>query len=219
MEFSRQVYWSGVPFPSPGDLPDPGIKPASPLSPALQADSLLTELSEKHSIDCSESGSEVAQSCLTLCDPVDHSPPGSSVHGILQARILEWVATSYTHLLIKEKQTNKICAHWNSVLSEGQWRSTCVPVCQACPTVCRDAVRTAGCFFMGRWVLPYRHRSRCSRDHRRFRRVLQEWQIPRRVSHCGGLLDGNTASHGSGLVAFSPGKLTGQSHCLAIQTA
>ena len=32
------------------------------------------------------------QLCLTLCDPVDHSPPGSSVHGILQARILEWVA-------------------------------------------------------------------------------------------------------------------------------
>ena len=35
--------------------------------------------------------SEVAQSCLTLCDPVDCSPPGSSVHGILQARVLEWV--------------------------------------------------------------------------------------------------------------------------------
>ena len=32
--------------------------------------------------------------CLTLCDPMDYSPPGSSVHGILQARILEWVATS-----------------------------------------------------------------------------------------------------------------------------
>ena len=34
----------------------------------------------------------VAQSCLTLYDPVDCSPPGSSVHGILQARILQWVA-------------------------------------------------------------------------------------------------------------------------------
>ena len=34
----------------------------------------------------------VSQSCLTLCDPMDCSPPGSSVHGILQARILEWVA-------------------------------------------------------------------------------------------------------------------------------
>ena len=41
IEFPRQEYWSGLPFLSPGDLPDPGIKPGSP---ALQADSLLTEL-------------------------------------------------------------------------------------------------------------------------------------------------------------------------------
>ena len=39
-----------------------------------------------------ECESEVAQSCPTLCDPMDYSPPGSSIHGILQARILEWVA-------------------------------------------------------------------------------------------------------------------------------
>ena len=39
---------------------------------------------------------EVAQSCPTLCDPVDCSPPGSSVHGILQARILGWVAISFS---------------------------------------------------------------------------------------------------------------------------
>ena len=39
-EFSRRDYWSGLPFPSPGDLPDPGIKPGSP---ALQADSLPSE--------------------------------------------------------------------------------------------------------------------------------------------------------------------------------
>ena len=37
------------------------------------------------------------QSCLTLCDPTDHSPPGSCVHGILQARILEWVALPSSH--------------------------------------------------------------------------------------------------------------------------
>ena len=43
----------------------------------------------------SESESEVAQSCPTLCDPMDCSPPGSSVHGILQARILEWVARPF----------------------------------------------------------------------------------------------------------------------------
>ena len=35
---------------------------------------------------------KLLQSCLTLCDPMDCSPPGSSVHGILQTRILEWVA-------------------------------------------------------------------------------------------------------------------------------
>ena len=41
MGFSRQEYWSGLPFPSPGDLPDPGIEARSP---ALQADNLPTEL-------------------------------------------------------------------------------------------------------------------------------------------------------------------------------
>ena len=35
-----------------------------------------------------------AQSCPTLCDPMDCTPPGSSVHGVLQARLLEWVAVS-----------------------------------------------------------------------------------------------------------------------------
>ena len=44
MEFSRQEYWSGLPFPSPGTLPDPGVEPGSP---ALQADSLPTELRVK----------------------------------------------------------------------------------------------------------------------------------------------------------------------------
>ena len=40
--------------------------------------------------------SEVAQLCLTLCDPIDCSLPGFSVHGIFQARILEWVAISFS---------------------------------------------------------------------------------------------------------------------------
>ena len=38
----------------------------------------------------------VAQSCLTLCDPMDCSPPGSSVHGIFQARILKWIAIPFS---------------------------------------------------------------------------------------------------------------------------
>ena len=44
----------------------------------------------------SESESEVAQSCPTLCDLIDCSLPGSSVHGIFQARMLEWVAVSFS---------------------------------------------------------------------------------------------------------------------------
>ena len=40
MGFSRQEYWSGLPFPSPGDLPDPGIEPGSP---SLEADALTSE--------------------------------------------------------------------------------------------------------------------------------------------------------------------------------
>ena len=43
-----------------------------------------------------KSQSEVAQSCLTLRDPMDCSPPGSSVHGIFQARVLEWGATAFS---------------------------------------------------------------------------------------------------------------------------
>ena len=39
---------------------------------------------------------EVAQSCLTLSDPMDCSPPGSSVHGIFQARVLEWGAIAFS---------------------------------------------------------------------------------------------------------------------------
>ena len=46
-----------------------------------------------------KSESEVAQSCPTLCDPMDCSPPGSSVHGIFQARVLEWGATAFSHVI------------------------------------------------------------------------------------------------------------------------
>ena len=56
--------------------------------------SCATREAPNHVSNESESESEVAQRCPTLCDPVDCSPPGSSVHGILQARILEWVAIS-----------------------------------------------------------------------------------------------------------------------------
>ena len=60
MGFSRQEYWSWLPFPFPGDLPDPGIEPRSP---ALQADSSLTELqgSVRYEIS-SKAGKIVGQS-------------------------------------------------------------------------------------------------------------------------------------------------------------
>ena len=130
MGFSRQGYWNGLPFHSPGNLPNPGIKPGSP---ALQADSLAAEPQGKPKnsrvgslsllqwffstqelnwglLHCrrilnqlSHQGcpkdlierkkeSDVTQSCPTLCDPMDCTLPRSSVHGIFQARVLEWVA-------------------------------------------------------------------------------------------------------------------------------
>ena len=55
--FSRQEYWSGLPCPSPGDLPDPGIEPVSPEAPALQADSLLL----------SHQGSQYICICTCIC--------------------------------------------------------------------------------------------------------------------------------------------------------
>ena len=51
MGFFRQEYWSGLPFPPLGDLPDPGIEPATPVFPAFQVDSLPTEPSRKPSED------------------------------------------------------------------------------------------------------------------------------------------------------------------------
>ena len=48
------------------------------------------------------------QSCLTLCDPTDGSPPGSSVPGILQARILEWVAISFSIVDLRRSKLSKL---------------------------------------------------------------------------------------------------------------
>ena len=70
MGFPRQEYWNGLPFPSPGDLPDPGNEPTSP---ALAGGFFTTE-------PPGDSCCSVAQSCPTLCDPVDCSPPGFPVH-------------------------------------------------------------------------------------------------------------------------------------------
>ena len=57
----------------------------------------LKPFSYKETGDTGESESEAAQSCPTLRDPMDCSPPGSSVPGILQARVLEWGAIAFSH--------------------------------------------------------------------------------------------------------------------------
>ena len=54
---------------------------------------------------------EVAQSCPTLCNPMDYSLPGSSVHGIFQARVLEWVAISFSKIVITAMK-NKANKKW-----------------------------------------------------------------------------------------------------------
>ena len=72
MEFSRQNYWNRLPFPPPGDLPHPGIKPMSLASPALVGGSLTTEPSVCVYV--------VAQLCPAVCSLVDSRLPGSFVH-------------------------------------------------------------------------------------------------------------------------------------------
>ena len=63
MEFSRQEYWSGLPFPPPGDLPDPGIELTSPEAPALQADVFFFLLTAE----------PLGKSCLSPDPPQFHS--------------------------------------------------------------------------------------------------------------------------------------------------
>ena len=87
---ARILEW--VAIPSPGDLPDPGIESRSP---ALQADSLPTEPPGKWLptlVNVCISRSVM----LTLHDSTDCGPTGFSAHGILQARILEWVAVPFS---------------------------------------------------------------------------------------------------------------------------
>ena len=55
-----------------------------------------------------KSESEVAQSCLTLSDPMDCSLPGSSIHGVFQARVLEWVAIAFSGATIKIPQKERL---------------------------------------------------------------------------------------------------------------
>ena len=117
MGFSRQEYRTGLPCHPPGDLPDLGTEPTSLMSPALACGFFITSaaweaprMANKHIKNCPTSFATAAavakslQSCLTLCDPTDGSPPGSAVPGSLQARTLEWVAISFSTFAIREIQ-------------------------------------------------------------------------------------------------------------------
>ena len=123
MRFPRQGYWCGLPFPSPGDLPNPGIEPMSPplaggfftteplgkanfssaRSLIVSSQILITWLSFFFFFffTCTATATAAAakslQSCPTLCNPIDSLLSGSSVSGILQARTLEWVAISFSN--------------------------------------------------------------------------------------------------------------------------
>ena len=94
MGFPRQEYWSGFPFPSSGDLLDPGIELKSP---TLAGRFFTTELPGKPLHAAAAAAAKSLQSCPTLCDPIDGSPSGSPVPGILQARTLEWVSISFSN--------------------------------------------------------------------------------------------------------------------------
>jgi len=67
-----------------------------------------------------KSESEVAQSCLTLSDPMDGSLPGSSVHGIFQARVLEWGAIAFSVFHQRHEKNIDKRKKKNSVLLKGE---------------------------------------------------------------------------------------------------
>ena len=77
---SRQEYSSGLPFPSPVDLPYPRIELTSSVSPELADGFFPTALLEKPQYRLLVQFSSVAQSCPTLCDPMNCSTPGLPVH-------------------------------------------------------------------------------------------------------------------------------------------
>ena len=78
MELFRQEYWSGFPFPSAGDLPDPGSKPASLVSPAL-AGTFFSTTATWGALPLFAAAAKSLQSCPTLCDPMTaaHQAPPS----------------------------------------------------------------------------------------------------------------------------------------------
>ena len=73
-------------------------------------------LEEAGCTPCGASVLLVAQSCPALCKPMDGSPPGSSVHGILQAGIQEWVAISFSRGILLTQRSNSCLLHCRQIL-------------------------------------------------------------------------------------------------------
>ena len=103
--FSKQEHWSGLPCSPPGDPPHPEIEPTSLTAPELAGRFFTTNM-----VGNTAAAAKSLQSCPTLCDPRDGSPPGSPIPGILQARTLEWVAISFSNAW-KWKVKVKLLSH------------------------------------------------------------------------------------------------------------
>ena len=159
--FSTQEYWSGLPFPTPGDLPDLGIKPGSLhllhwqanlgnpemdcccccccWVAAVVSDSVRPYRRQPTRLPCPwdspgkntgvgchfllqcmqvKSEREAAQPCPTHTDTRDCSLPGSSVPGIFQARVLEWVPLK-PHILISSSGFFSVALYF-SILASGR---------------------------------------------------------------------------------------------------
>ena len=193
MGFSRQEYWSGLPCPPPGNLPNSGIKPESLMSPTLAGRFLTTrpgsllarEVRGPHLLilikllvdtlslfkssvcvakftglipltslllffghlkgyaqgfeingqncnmvcECMHCACSVDQSCPILCNLMDCSPPGTSVNGIFQARILEWVVISYSRGFSQPRDWTHVsctgrCILYHWATQEAPWSAT-----------------------------------------------------------------------------------------------
>ena len=74
------------------------------------------ETSKSHTLKVGLGLVLVAQSCPTLCDPMDCSPPGPYVQGILQARILEWVTISFSRGSIQHRDRTQVYLHCRQIL-------------------------------------------------------------------------------------------------------
>ena len=136
MGFSRQEYESGLPHPPPGDLLDLGIKPSALISPAGSLPQApLGKLTKLYS---------------DLCDSMDCGLPGSSVHGLHQARKLEWIASPSPEIFLtqgsiagrffivwatretriyKKDVSGELLQYWKIPLWSPSWENTLLSEC------------------------------------------------------------------------------------------